>query len=397
MRRGVRPPRNRLPEATAAAGRRRKRPRVTAGDTWKPNAVRYILKNPIYAGIMEYGRTPQGKLNQLIDGEFVETRQAGEMLAEGGGKPVAMSIRSGGYVSLETLQESVRLFALRKKTRSPRDNYPLSSGKVIFCGRCGYSMYGKPVRAGGRRYTYYICSQTRRPDNACKSYSVREKSLITHIASKVLEDYLGEAHLRRLEKKLAQKVGRQYETKPREAEAARAEAARLAGQLRNLLETLKSRELCDEVRAELVREMNEVSRQKREAETRLRDAEKAASVPRAEMDVRVRAALEKLRSLRGRLAEVIAGEYDDGARSLLDRVLRLIVVRVDLFFRDVPQGKRNHCELEHGTITCRPRISFGDDTAAAPKRVILFDGSELQADEFSAKRSLNLQENMKTS
>jgi hypothetical protein len=376
--RGVRPPRNRLPEGPAPRGRRRLRQRATAGDSWKINAVRYILKNPIYAGVQEFGRNPRGKLTRLVDGEIVPARQAKEALKEESTKPVSAALNSGGYVSLDTLQRSIQLLADKKGSRSPRGVlYPLSAGKIIRCGHCGWPMYGRTTKRWGKVYPVYICSQTSRVGSSCKNYSVREHRLIRLLADKVLEEYLGEEHLARLEKKIVEKVGRQYETKPREAEAGRAEAERLSGHFRNLVETLKSKELCDDVRAELVREMNEIARKKRDAEERLRAAEKAASVPRAEMDARVGAALEKLRSLRGNLTDALAAEYNDDIRRQIDWLLRLVVTRVDLYFRELAPGSKSKYDIDHGAITCRPRLSFGDGDSVGPKRVILFDGSEL--------------------
>jgi hypothetical protein len=158
-----------------------------------------------------------------------------------------------------------------------------------------------------------------------------------------------------------------------------AQAERLSGQFRNLIETLKSKELCDDVRAELVREMNEIARKKREAEERLSAAEKAASVPRVEMNARVASVLEKLRSMRERLRDVLAAGFNDETRRILDRLLRQIVEKVVLYFRDAPPRSGRKYDVDYGAITCRPRLSFGDDSPASPRRDIRFNGKELES------------------
>lgn len=106
------------------------RPPRREGKGWSPNAVTYLVRNPIYKGEFVYGRVRAKKLAE----------------------PIPIPVPAIVSPELWALaQRGKRVFTSRK------GDYALTGH--IFCGECGGTMSGKWTHNGYKRYNTYACNR----------------------------------------------------------------------------------------------------------------------------------------------------------------------------------------------------------------------------------------------
>jgi len=108
---------------------------------WTQTAIKYVLRNPLYAGYVRYGyRTVGGK------------RQKNPLVMPGTHEPV---------IKPEMFERVEQMRAQRTKmpSRSGTGTYALSG--VLYCGLCGSSMSGRTnsrsTKKGTMEHRYYVC------------------------------------------------------------------------------------------------------------------------------------------------------------------------------------------------------------------------------------------------
>ncbi len=152
-------------EYKKARGSRLKTGFKTSGKTlWNHVAVRRILKNEIYTGVMVQGKrtTPNYKTKKLIykcESEWVRVENRHEAIIS---RP-----------QFDMVQQ-----ILREDTRAGAEQTAVHSycGR-IFCGDCGAPVVRKTVNGGGKRYVYYVCSANKANRTVCSKHSIREDIL----------------------------------------------------------------------------------------------------------------------------------------------------------------------------------------------------------------------------
>ncbi|MEE3393506.1 MAG: recombinase family protein [Lachnospiraceae bacterium] len=113
---------------------------------WSPVSVRRILENEIYTGVLIQGRrsSPNNKIKKLIlkpESDWVRIEDNHEAIID--------------RKNYELVQ---KLLGMDSRT-SPNESevYPLSG--IVVCADCGCPMIKKNVPAGGKVYSYYVCSR----------------------------------------------------------------------------------------------------------------------------------------------------------------------------------------------------------------------------------------------
>lgn len=131
---------------------------------WSHVAVRRILKNEIYTGVMVQGKrtTPNYKTKRFIykkENEWVRVEDRHEAIIP---RP-----------QFDLVQQ-----ILREDTRASDEETAVHPycGR-IFCGDCGASAVRKTVNSGGRQYVYYVCSANKTDRTVCSKHSIREDLL----------------------------------------------------------------------------------------------------------------------------------------------------------------------------------------------------------------------------
>ena len=226
---------------------------------WSSMSVRRILENEVYVGTLVQGRhsTPNHKIKKIVDKpkeEWVRIEDSHE--------PV-ISKREFAIVQ--------RLLGMDTRTSPNEDEVYVLAGLAV-CADCGAPMVKRNVPAGGKVYSYYICSKNA-ATKECGAHRIpKEKleSLVfevlkTHIANvldtgRILE-YIDTVPFQELEIK---ELERQKEAKEQEVQRCR--------KLRDMLyEDLKDGVVSKEDYAELYEGYNSRRKKAEEAVHKLRN------------------------------------------------------------------------------------------------------------------------------
>lgn len=130
---------------------------------WSAVAVRRILQNELYIGVLEQGKrtTPNYKIKTRIDrpkAEWVRVENAYELI-----------------ISKELFFTVSGLLLQDTRIAPSEETVYLFSG-IITCGDCKENMIRKTVPANGKKYYYYTCSSNRSNKNSCTTHNISEKS-----------------------------------------------------------------------------------------------------------------------------------------------------------------------------------------------------------------------------
>ncbi len=135
------------------------------GRGWGAQRLRYILTNPVYAGIRAWRRHARG-----TEGKAAYRRRPRDAwLVVGDRHPPAIVDRNMWERAFEIFERKAKV-----SRRRGWGAHPLTG--VLVCGSCGSPMNGKLVQRGGRTYRYYRCpGQYQR--RACQRGQVRADDL----------------------------------------------------------------------------------------------------------------------------------------------------------------------------------------------------------------------------
>lgn len=138
--------------------------KVHSKAAWSAVAVRRILTDVVYLGVMEQAKrtTPNYKVKREIQRPREEW-----IRVEGTHDPI---------ISQEDFDLAARLLLLdTRSTPGGKAVYPLSG--LLYCGDCRSSMARKPMTAGGQTYQYYTCGGHKRDAAQCSTHTVRAETL----------------------------------------------------------------------------------------------------------------------------------------------------------------------------------------------------------------------------
>ena len=183
---------------------------------WSSMSIRRILENEVYVGTMIQGRhsTPNHKIKKIVDKPKEEW-----IRIEDSHEPV---------ISKREFDIVQRLLGMDTRTSPNEDGVYVLSGLAV-CADCGAPMIKRNVPAGGKVYSYYICSNNA-ATKECGTHRIPKEKLEnlvfevlqTHIANvldtgRILE-YINTVPFQELEIK---ELERQKEAKEREIERCR--------------------------------------------------------------------------------------------------------------------------------------------------------------------------------
>lgn len=154
--------------------------RVHKKALWSQTAVTRILTNEIYTGVLVQGKagTPNYKIKKILQ------KDESEWIRVEGAVPVIID---------RDIYDSVQMILKKDIRISPEEEvvYPLSG--YLKCGDCGQNMVRKSYNAGGKTYSYFICS-TRKAGKGCSTHSIQEDKLMDVVLQSVSKqvDYVCE-------------------------------------------------------------------------------------------------------------------------------------------------------------------------------------------------------------
>ena len=144
---------------------------------WSAVAVLRILKNAVYTGVLEQGKTttPNYKVKVKLykdESEWARVENAHEAI-----------ITPDQFALVQSL---LRMDTYRA---AGEENIYLFSG-MIFCADCKSPMVHRTATYAGKKYEYYICTGNKREKNGCKSHNIRCDALEQAVLATV------QAHIR---------------------------------------------------------------------------------------------------------------------------------------------------------------------------------------------------------
>ena len=138
--------------------------RVHKKALWSSKAVTRILTNEIYTGVLVQGKvgTPNYKIKKIMP------RDEADWIRVEGIIPVIID---------KDMFDSVQMILAKDIRIAPEEDvvYPLSG--FVKCADCGQNMVRKSYNAGGKSYSYFICS-TRKAGKGCSTHSISEEKLM---------------------------------------------------------------------------------------------------------------------------------------------------------------------------------------------------------------------------
>lgn len=145
--------------------------RTGATAKWSYKAVKRILTNEVYIGVLAQGKrgTPNYKVHVVQpkeENEWIRVEDAHEAL-----------ISYDDFMAVKTMLGR----DMRSAGADSEDN--LFSG-FLFCADCGQSMIRKMVPCGNKRYYYYVCSTNRRHEG-CSTHNISTKDVEEAVTSAV--------------------------------------------------------------------------------------------------------------------------------------------------------------------------------------------------------------------
>ena len=127
---------------------------------WSAVAVLRILKNPVYTGVLEQGKTttPNYKVKTRIvkdESKWARIEDAHEAIIT--------------PAQFELVQTVLGLDTCRAEGQD--EIYPFSG--MIYCADCRSPMIHRTATAGGKKYQYYMCSGNKRDKDSCTTHNIK--------------------------------------------------------------------------------------------------------------------------------------------------------------------------------------------------------------------------------
>ena len=143
---------------------------------WSAVAILRILKNPVYTGVLEQGKTTtpnyKVKIRKVKDeSEWAVVENAHEAIIP--------------QAQFDVVQEVLGMDTCRAVGED--EIYPFSG--LIYCADCKSPMLHRATTAGGKKYHYYVCSGNKHDKTSCTSHNIKcdlvEKAVLTTVQAHI--------------------------------------------------------------------------------------------------------------------------------------------------------------------------------------------------------------------
>ena len=127
---------------------------------WSAVAVLRILKNPVYTGVLEQGKTttPNYKVKTKVvkdESKWARVENAHEAIIT--------------PAQFELVQTVLGMDTCRAENND--EIYPFSG--MIYCAECQSPMLHRAATSNGKKYHYYVCSGNKRDKNSCTTHNIK--------------------------------------------------------------------------------------------------------------------------------------------------------------------------------------------------------------------------------
>ena len=127
---------------------------------WSAVAVLRILKNPVYTGVLEQGKTttPNYKVKTKVfkdESKWARVENAHEAIIT--------------PAQFELVQTVLGMDTCRAENND--EIYPFSG--MIYCADCQSPMLHRAATSNGKKYHYYVCSGNKKDKNSCTTHNIK--------------------------------------------------------------------------------------------------------------------------------------------------------------------------------------------------------------------------------
>lgn len=127
---------------------------------WSAVAVLRILKNPVYTGVLEQGKTttPNYKVKTKVvkdESKWARVENAHEAIIT--------------PAQFELVQVVLGMDTCRAENNE--EIYPFSG--MIYCADCQSPMLHRAATSNGKKYHYYVCSGNKKDKNSCTTHNIK--------------------------------------------------------------------------------------------------------------------------------------------------------------------------------------------------------------------------------
>ncbi len=127
---------------------------------WSAVAVLRILKNPVYMGVLEQGKTttPNYKVKTKVvkdEAKWARVENAHEAIIT--------------PAQFELVQTVLGMDTCRAENNE--EIYPFSG--MIYCADCQSPMLHRAATSNGKKYHYYVCSGNKKDKNSCTTHNIK--------------------------------------------------------------------------------------------------------------------------------------------------------------------------------------------------------------------------------
>lgn len=323
------------------------------GRVWSPSAIVKVLRNPVYCGMLTWGRRScgikrrlekDGKDRAVVMGEKAVVRNTPEQW-------IVKQTTETKIISVEDFEAVQRMLEGRRLAPAAkgRKGYPYLLAGLVYCGECGHVMYGRKL--WGNRPAY-VCGNYLEDSRACGHNPVREDNLVGGLLEFLQKEYLAADRLESLRTEIRRLVGEG--THQQALDRMKKRLAKLDRDIdrgaRNLLlarEALRPR--LEMTLTELVAERDKLAEDLQQAE---------ASDPCASLEDLIQAAEAALWQL-----DKVKDEPD-----LLKPLLRQLVTRIDVSFENWTINGRKFSRPSGARVVLEGGVLADLVTAAEPSR-----------------------------
>jgi site-specific DNA recombinase len=176
------------------------------GKQWSGNTILYILKNKIYIGILEYGKSIRNtNKNYKQKGETSRIKNTEYSSVDSPYVPSIMTLEMFNAIQEYRKSRSVKNSKISGRTWTSEH---LLSG-ILKC-KCGYSCFGENVKKN-EKFSYYNCSGKKGNGKSfCDSGLIRKDILDEKIIEKIKEKFLIKENYNEIEKIFKDKYNNEF-------------------------------------------------------------------------------------------------------------------------------------------------------------------------------------------
>lgn len=275
-----------------------------AGNHFKANSIRDILKNIKYTGVYIFNRRAAGKLGNYVN------KQPHEIIKIDGGMP--RIIENELFERVNFILDN-RQYGPRKNSKQ---NYLLTG--LITCKKCGSSYTGQSyvTGRGGKKYYQYGCSK-KYNSKTCDNKDVRQDSIEELVLNEIIKNVLNPTSIEKISNRIVDFANDSLKTNDQDIRKLKIEIDKVSSKIEKLLDLYLDGNMDKTMYNSKTKELK-ISQESLVYEYQLRISESNLKVSKKEIVAYM-----------NKLCDNLLGDDFEGKRSVISTIVKSISVNQD--------------------------------------------------------------------